>query len=301
MGKVQNWLGKRLPYLLLIPAFGLITIIHIIPSLYSVYYSFTKYNINIGTLDHPKWAGLFEYIFLFTKDPFWIQTIRTTIEWSVGILVASYCFSLLVALLLNQPNLRGRAFYRVFFMLSFAVPITAIWPIWLGITSGTYGLIDGYLQYFHLQNPAKPIVFFETYPLETLIFIGVWSGFAFGTITLLASLTSLPKQHYEAAALDGADRVSVFRKIEWPHLMPLNVILWMLGIVSALNSFNLFYVLTDGGPAFETTTLYIYAYNQLATGNIAYSATIATILFMVEIVIAVFYVRYAWMARGQGQ
>jgi multiple sugar transport system permease protein len=297
MGSRLGWVEKHLPYLLLIPAFALIVAIHILPSLYSVYLSLTRYNVDIPGQTTPRFDGLFNYIRLFTKDLYIGQTVTVTIEWVVGIVSLSYLSALVVALLLAQRNLRGKAFYRVFFMLSFAVPITAIYPVWLRIFSGTDGLIDGYLQFFGLMNPAHPIVWFESYPLETLIFIGVWGGFAFGTITILAALTSLPKEQYEAASLDGASRLSVFRRIEWPHIMPLNVILWMLGIVSALNSFNLIYVLTDGGPGFSTTTLYIYAYNYIATGNYAYVATIETTLFIAEIVIAVFYVRYAWLSR----
>jgi multiple sugar transport system permease protein len=83
--------------------------------------------------------------------------------------------------------------------------------------------------------------------------------------------------------------------------MPLNAILWLLGIVTSLNTFNVIFVLTGGGPGFATTTIYLYAYRQLLAGDYAYTASIATLLFIFEIALGAFYVKYIWMRQAVKQ
>jgi multiple sugar transport system permease protein len=291
----SKWIDDHLPYLLLIPAFTLVAIISVAPSAYSVYLSFTKYNIDI--YPHPVWAGLTQYIFMFTKDIFISQTISVTIEWVAVVMTLNYSFALILALLMNQRGLRLKAYFRVLFMVSFAVPITAVWPIWVRILTPSGGLLNVILAGIGLENSLHPIEWLNSYPLLTVAGVGLWSGFAFGAIALLAALQGIPMDQYEAIKLDGAGRLNVFRYIEWPHLMKLNVILWMLGVVAALNNFNIIYVMTGGGPGFATTTLYLYAYRELTSGDYAYTSAIATLLFAVEMVVAVFYVRYVWLGR----
>jgi multiple sugar transport system permease protein len=235
---------------------------------------------------------------MFTKDIFISQTISITIEWVAVVMTLNYSFALILALLMNQRRLRLKVHFRVLFLVSFAVPITAVWPIWVRILTPSGGLLNVMLAGLDLENPLHPIEWLNSYPLLTVAMVGLWSGFAFGAIALLAALQGIPADQYEAVRLDGANRFNTFRFIEWPHLMKLNVILWMLGIVAALNNFNIIYVMTGGGPGFATTTLYLYAYRELGSGDYAYTSAIATLLFAVEMVVAVFYVRYVWL-RGR--
>jgi multiple sugar transport system permease protein len=293
-----NWktsARRRLPYLLLVPVFTLIFGISVAPSIYSIYLSLTKYNIFLNR--HPVWDGLNQFSFLIYHDPFFSQTVLVTLEWVAIVIGFNYSFGLGVAKLLNQPGLKGKTFYRVGFMASFAAPITGIWPIWDRILSPSNGLLNYYLEQIGLESYKHPITWLNSYPLVTIALIGLWSGFAFGAIVLLAQLQSIPKEEYESAKLDAAGRWGRFRYIEWPHLMPLNVILWMLGIISALNTFNIIYVLTGGGPGFASTTIYLYAFRTLTTGDYAYTAAISVMLFLVEMVVAAFYIRYVWLRK----
>jgi multiple sugar transport system permease protein len=292
---LRSWARGKLPYLLLIPVFSLIFAFGILPSLYSIYLSFTSYNIDLNL--HPICCGLQQYKYLFTEDPFVSQTVLVSIEWVAIVIAFNYSLGLGVAKLLNQPGLRGKTFFRVGFMASFAVPITGIWPIWERLLTPSGGLLNTYLEKLGLMNPKYPIEWLNSYPLETVALIGLWNGFAFGAIVLLAQLQSIPKEEYESSKMDAAGRWGRFRYIEWPHLMPLNVILWMLGIISALNTFNLLWVMTGGGPGFESTTLYLYAYRNLGAGDYAYTASIAVLLFLMEMVVAAFYIRYVWLRK----
>src|SRR5439155_25172089 len=159
------------------------------------------------------------------------------------------------------------------------------------------GLLNKTLESLGLMSPTNPIQWLNSYPLLSVALVGMWNGFAFGAIVLLAQLQSIPKEEYEAATLDGAGKLARFRHSQWPPLMPLNVVLWMLGIVSALNTFNIIYVLTGGGPGFASTTLYLYAYRELTSGDYAYTAAIAVLLFAMEMVVAAFYVKYVWLRK----
>jgi multiple sugar transport system permease protein len=293
-----NWgaaLGRRTPYLLLIPVFAVIITFSIAPSAYSIYLSFTKFNINLQR--HPVWDGLYQYVYLFTQDLSISKVIGTTLEWVAIVIGINYSFSLAIAKLLNQPGLRGKTLFRVGFMASFAVPITGIWPIWARILTPAGGLLNSYLEKAGLMSYQHPVEWLNSYPLLTVAVIGLWSGFAFGAIVLLAQLQGIPQEEYESAKLDAAGPWARFRYIEWPHLMPLNVILWMLGIISALNTFNIIYVLTGGGPGFASTTLYLYAFRNLTAGDYAYTAAISVVLFLMEMVVAAFYIRYVWLRK----
>jgi len=295
----MNWrgsMGGKLPYLLLIPAFALIVAISLAPSTYSIYLSFTKYNININR--HPVWFGLGQYIYMFTQDGFAYQTFAVTLEWVAIVIGLNYSFGLGIAKLLNQQGLKGKTFFRVGFMASFAAPITGVWPIWARILTPSGGLLNTYLEQLGLMDYRHPITWLNTYPLLSVAIIGLWSGFAFGAIVLLAQLQSIPREEYESARLDAAGRWSTFRNIEWPHLMPLNVVLWMLGIISALNTFNIIYVITGGGPGFASTTLYLYAFRNLTSGDYAYTAAISVVLFLMELVVAAFYIKYVWLRKA---
>jgi multiple sugar transport system permease protein len=153
------------------------------------------------------------------------------------------------------------------------------------------------------MNISNPVQWLNQYPLPTVAMIAVWSGFAFPAITILATLQGIPKEQYEAAKIDAAGRFAVFRSIEWPNLMPLNVVLWLFGLITALNTFNVIFVLTGGGPGFETTTLFLYAYRNLGTyatpgsGDYAYTAMIATLLLASEMVIGIVYIRYLMLRK----
>lgn len=287
------WLGRRVAYLLLIPVFALIVGFSFAPSAYSIYLSFTKFNIDLQR--HPIYDGLGQYVYLFTEDLFIRNVFAVTIEWVIIVIGFNYSFGLGIAKLLNQPGLRVKTLYRVGYMASFAVPITGIWPIWERILLPSGGLLNYYLEKIGLVSAAHPIEFLSDYPLPTIAMVGLWSGFAFGAIVLLAQLQSIPREEYESAKLDAAGRWGRFRYIEWPHLMPLNVILWMLGIISALNTFNIIYVLTGGGPGYASTTLYLYAYRNLQSGDYAYTAAVSVVLFLMEMVVAAFYIRYVWL------
>ena len=291
----SRWIENHLPYILLVPAFLLAVTFTVAPSLYSVYISFTRYNINLYPV--PVFDGLSQYVFAFTKDIFINQTFAITMEWVIVVIALNYSFGLALALLLNQRGLRGSTFFRVAFMISFAVPITGVWPIWERILAPSTGLLDQVLESLGLMDPNAPVQWINNYPLVSVAIIGLWSGFAFGAITILAALQGVPREEYEAAKIDAASRWNVFRYVEWPHLMPLNVILWMLGIVSALNTFGVIYVITGGGPGFATTTLYLYAYRSLGSGDYAYTSAIATMLFAIEMAVAVFYVKYALVRK----
>jgi multiple sugar transport system permease protein len=292
----RSSLERRLPYLLLIPVFAVIIAFAISPSFYSVYLSFTRYNIDLQS--HPTWAGAYQYVYLFTEDLFVRNVISVTIEWVIIVIGLNYTFGLAVAKLLNQPGLRAKAIFRVGYMASFAAPITGIWPIWERILTPSGGLLNYYLEKLGLMSYQHPVQWLNSYPLLTVALVGLWNGFAFGAIVLLAQLQSIPREEYESARLDAAGRWARFRHIEWPHLMPLNVVLWMLGIVSALNTFNLIFVLSGGGPGFESTTLYLYAFRILKSGDYAYTSAISMVLFLMEMVVAAFYIKFVWLKKS---
>ena len=125
-----------------------------------------------------------------------------------------------------------------------------------------------------------------------MIVIGVWVGMPQTTVVLLAGLQSVPKELYEAAAVDGAGAWSRFRRITLPQLIPTMAAITSLNFIWNFNSFGLVYVLTAGGPGGKTMLPMLYAYKEaFGYGNFGYAAAMADVMVVVIVGLMLFFLR----------
>lgn len=253
----------------------------IVPMVYSLYLSFTSYNI----FSPPKWIGLDNYIRLFTNDPSFMQSAQITLIYVVVGTPITLAAALAVALLLNYRD-RGAGFFRsAFYAPSLIGGSVSVAIVWRAMFSAD-GPVDNSLSFFGIDlggwigNPALV--------LPAMILLAIWQ-FGATMVIFLAGLKQIPKELYEAAEMDGAGAVHRFRAVTLPMLSPVIFFNLLLGLIGAFQVFASAYIISNGtgGPAGMTNFITLYLYKRgFSDGQMGYAAAIAWVLLVVVAVIA---------------
>jgi len=274
---------NRSGYLFLAPWLIGLVFITIGPMIASAYLSFTNYDI----LSSPKWIGLDNYIQMFTADPRFLQALKVTFTYvwvSVPLLLV---FALLLAVALNE-GIKGLAFYRaVFYLPSLLGANVAIAILWRQVFGGQ-GILNGALGAIGIQGPnwiADP-----AYAIVSLIALHLWT-FGSAMVIFLAGLRQIPKDLYEAASVDGANRIRQFFSISLPMLTPVIFFNVVLNVISSFQAFTPAFIISQGtgGPVdstlFYSLYLYIKGFKEL---NMGYAAAMAWVLLIIIAIQAAF-------------
>jgi ABC-type sugar transport system permease subunit len=272
-------------YLFILPSIIGFTLFVAYPLISSAYYSLTRWD---GNTD-PIFVGFKNYLYLFTKDPSFIPSLKATALFTILSVPSSLLLGLLLAVLLNQ-NLPGIKIFRTALYLPAVLPSIATLTLWKFIYSPQFGLANQVLGFLHL--PPSDWLSSETMALPSLVIIGLW-GVGSTMIIFLAGLQAVPKEFYEAAKLDGASSIRLFTRITLPMISPILFLQLVLQIISAMQAFNQPAVLTNGGPGFSTDLLMLSIYKN-GFGNLGqfpqlgYAVAQVWVLFLFIIAVTVF-------------
>lgn len=278
--------GSLIAFVFLAPwLIGLVTLT-IGPMIYSLYLSFTDYNLLAPT---ANWIGLDNYIRLFTSDPRAIQSMIVTITYVFVAVPAILIVSMLVALLLNSKIgfLTGyRALFYLPSLLGASVAVAALWRVvW-----GDDGMVNQVLGFFGIEHSSW--VGSPDTALMTLIVLAVWT-FGSTMIIFLAGLRQVPHELYEAAQVDGAGKVRQFFSITVPLMTPIIFFNALMVTINTFQAFTQAYVVSGGtgGPADSTLFYTLYLYQQgFSQLNMGYASALAWVLVAVlGILTAVFF------------
>jgi len=255
------------------------------PMLYSIYLSLTSYDL----LQPPRWIGLENYSRLI-DDPRVANSLKVTTVFSVVGVPLTMILGLGLALLLNQ-KIRGLNMWRTLFYLPAIVPAAAMGMLWRWLLDGQYGVINYSLKdWFGITGPAW---LSKDWVLPAFIIMSVW-GVGVPMVINLAGLQNIPESLYEAAEIDGASGWNKLWNITLPLLSPVLFFNLLIGIVGALQSFTIFYVVTKGGPrnASETVMLYLYN-NAFQFLNMGYASALAWMLFVYILALTIIVYRFS--------
>ncbi len=249
------------------------------PMVASLYLSFTRYNI----LRPPIFVGLENYIFIFTRDRLFFESLLRTTYYALGTVVIGVIGSLLLALLLNQ-RLVGTSFWRTCFFLPSLTPIVASALLWGWIFHPDLGLLNTTLARIGIQGPGW--LGSVEWALPALVIIALWGSLGGGRmIIFLAGLQGVPQELYEAASMDGANVWTRFRHVTLPMITPTIFFNLVLGVIGSFSVFAVAYVATQGGPARAT---YFYVYHVFARGfqdfDMGYASALAWIFFLILLI-----------------
>jgi|TARA_B100001059_G_scaffold234937_1_gene278973 multiple sugar transport system permease protein len=272
-----------LAYALIAPAAIYILAIVAWPLAETIRLSFT----NSG-LAGEEYIGLENYEKMMGSKKFNKIVIRTFV-WMFFSVSLKLIIGLIGAVLLNA-KLPGRGIFRVLIMPPWVVPIAIGMLGWLWLYNGYFGIIAGVgMKTGILDGPFGFLAYKQSAFISTIV-ADVWVGTPMVTIFFLAAMQGVPKDLYEAAYCDGASRWHRFFKITLPQITPVIITMALLSAIWTFNSFEIIWILTEGGPRGATTTLIIDTY-KMALGNYKFGkgAARAVVVMILLTIFAAFY------------
>jgi multiple sugar transport system permease protein len=271
---------KSMNYFFLLPSIVLVVVVIIFPLVYAVYLSF--FNMKFA-FPLYKFVGLKLYKSLIMSSEYW-YSIERTFVWTGFSLFFQFIVGMALALLLNQKFV-GRSLVRALFVLPWIIPSFIIVAVWKWMLNDIYGIVNYYLIKIGIVSEAVNFFGSTQLAMPTIVAMNVWHGFPLFMILLLAGLMSIPKQLYEAARIDGANRVMQFFHVTLPSLRGVILVSLLLRFIWTFTFFDIPYLSTRGGPADATMTLavktYIVGFRELYVSKAAAIALTAVIVMTV--------------------
>jgi multiple sugar transport system permease protein len=248
------------PWLFLAPALVSILLWSYYPLLKGAIMAFQDYRIVGG----GKWIGLDNFIDVSTSPEFWTAVLRT-FEYVAATLALGFFTPVILAVMLCEIP-RGKVFFRFLYFLphlTSALVVTLLWKIMFDPTEN--GMLNRMLAVFGIARHSWLLD--PAWAMVCCILPGVWAGAGISSLIYIAALGSLPREYYEAAAIDGAGWFARLRHVTFPQLAPLMVINFVGAFIAAFQGMGSIFLLTFGGPgdATEVLSLAIWkeAYNNL--------------------------------------
>ncbi len=267
LGNNRNWLG----FWFMVPAAAFLILFLTYPLGLGMWLSFTDTRIaREGTF-----IGLENFVWLNDDPIFWLSVFNTFL-YTIVASVIKFGLGLYLAIILNN-NMPFKAFTRAIVLLPFIVPTVlsaiAFWWIYdtqfsvISYTLEKLGFITEYINFLGDRNNAR----------GSVIAANIWRGIPFVAITLLAGLQTIPASLYEAATIDGANRIQMFRYITYPMLTPIIAVVMTFSVLFTFTDFQLIYAMTRGGPANATHLMATLSYQRaILGGHLGEGAAIST-------------------------
>jgi len=280
---------KLLPYFFLLPAFISLIVVNIYPLIWGFIISLHHYarTYQGGFV----YVGLRNYIEIL-NDSIFYKSLLNTVFFSVVSVGSQFLLGLVLALCLNE-SFKGRSFFRSIIVIPWVIPTVVATYLFRWLFHPFLGIVNDIL-YTKLHIIDSPILWLASkeFALPTAILVNLWKGFPFYTIMLLAALQSISESLYEAAMIDGANRLQRFRFITLPSISLTSMILIILGLVWNFNGVTLIYTLTGGGPGHATLITPVYAYNSaFGSLKLGYGSAISWFVFPFTLTLILIYVR----------
>ena len=245
--------------LFLVPALVIYLVFQIIPIIGSIYFSLVDWNGIAGSA--PKFVGLKNYIDAFHNADF-ILSLKNMARMVIISVICHTPIALLMAVAINT-KCKGYRIFKALFFVPTVFPLTAVGLMWYFIFMPT-GSFNSLLEVIGLSDLVMPWLVDPATAMNTIVFVNVWAGVGYYMVIILAGLTTIPDDVYEAAAIDGANAWQRFRYIILPSIKTIVTLNLILAVSGALSAFEMPYVITDGG--FGTSTYFVLM-NKIAHTN----------------------------------
>lgn len=261
-------------WIFILPAILGTFIFIIIPVLCSFGLSFTEWDL----LNPIKFVGLENYKLLFNDDLFY-KILINTVVFALSTSILGVIIPLILASILNS-KIRGSEFFKTAYFLPFITPMVVIGIIWAWIFDPNIGLLNQVLQInINWLYDSK-------FALPALIVVSVWKLIGYNMIIFLSSLSSISNSMFEAAKIDGANAIQIFKNVTIPLLSPTIFFVIIITAISSFQVFDLIYLMTQGGP-FDSTNVLVYAIykNAFEYFNVGKASAIAYVLFAIILIL----------------
>jgi multiple sugar transport system permease protein len=284
---LPRWTTSEHPLPWLLPATALMTVFGIYPLLYAIWLSLHRRNAATRKMTFDP---SYNWSKVFGDERVWNAVYNTFFYTGVA-LVLQLAFGLLIALLLDSDR-RGYGVMRAIMTLPLVIPPAVTGMMFVLMLDGSFGVISRSLYALHLLSPDKPILANSSTAMGGLLLAEVWQWTPFMVLIMLAGLRSLPKEPFEAAAIDGATPLQAFFKLTLPMMSKVIAIAVLIRGVDLFRAFDYIKVMTDSGPGTATETLTSYA-GRIYFGNadFPFASTIALLALILVIVTSTLFMR----------
>jgi multiple sugar transport system permease protein len=276
------------PLLFLLPALLVTAAVILYPALQTVWlglHSFVLFDP-----DSMRFIGLGNFRAILADELFWVS-LSNSVVWVVCAVGLQFALGLVTALLLNQ-TFAGRGLARALVVVPWALPSVIIGLMWTWMYDLNLGVFNDLLMRLGFIDAPVAWLAQPGTALAAVILALVWQGFPFFAVMILAGLQTIPSEHYEAAAIDGATRWQTLRFVTLPALREVIATALLLRTIWVANSLDVILVMTGGGPGYETHTLPLYAFLKAYSAmEFGYASALSLVLTLLLLLAVAFYVR----------
>ena len=278
----------RLAWLLLLPALAVVAFVAIYPLGKTIYQSFTNQEFMAG-MEPTKWVGLQNYRDLW-HDTIFRQSVWETIKFTLITVSFEFVLGMIIALVVNS-NFKGRGAMRAAMLVPWAIPTVVAAQMWKWMFDDVFGVINDAGVRLHIINHSRAWISDPVTSLASVSAVDIWKTTPFVALLLLAGLQVIPTDLYEAAAVDGANKLQQFWRITLPLLRPAILVTLIFRTLDALRVFDVFYVFYGNRP--DTQTMAIYAQSTIVgDGHVGYGSAISVAIFLIIGLFVVIYVTF---------
>ncbi|CAG7654513.1 Melibiose/raffinose/stachyose import permease protein MelD [Paenibacillus allorhizosphaerae] len=249
-----NWFDRNIKWIYTLPALLFVLLMMVFPILYTLRISFYEWSMSATT--PPKWVGLSNYIDLFKDGRFW-HAVTSTFYFTFAAIIMQTILGVAIALLLYR-EFRGKNIVKTLFLLPMVATPVAMGLVWLLIYEPSIGVANQLLKALGL--PPMLWLASPSQVIPSLVIIDIWEWTPMIALIVMAGLSTLPSEPYEAADVDGATAWQKFSYITLPLLRPTIIVAVMLRLIDVLKTFDIIYSTTQGGPNLASETLNLYGY-----------------------------------------
>ncbi len=259
------------PYLYIAPALLFFAVFFFFPIAYVIYLSFHDWSLL--NLEEIEWVGLDNFAALW-EDADFRQVLANTLMYTLATVGLGIVIAFFLALWLNR-RARVYGLVQAAVFSPHIVSLVSVAMLWMWLMDPQYGLLNALLEFVGL--PAYTWLTDTKSALVSLIVVSLWKGVGYNTVVFIAGLQSIPRDIYEAAALDRSPWWRTLVSITVPMLSPTLFFLLVINTISSFQVFDTIYIMTQGGPVNSTNMLVFYIYEQgmdFYNGGIASAASV---------------------------
>jgi ABC-type sugar transport system permease subunit len=241
---------------------------------------------NFKGIGEAEWVGFANYRQLF-DDPILSRSMTNTLYWVIGTLVLPVGLGLLIAV--ASFDLKGGTFYRLPFLMPYALSGTAIATVWQFMLTRD-GAVNSVLNAAGLESLSRSWLLRPPLNTYAMIIASTWQAVGVSVLLFLIGLQVIPKDPIEAARLDGAEGWRLFRDMTLPLLRPMTTVTVGISLVNSLKTFDIIWIMTQGGPYRSSETLAVTMYRQtFVLFDHGYGAAISVVLSVFVLVVSLLY------------
>ncbi len=278
----------RLGWFLLLPALAAVAFVAIYPLAKTIYQSFTDQEFLAG-ITPTKWVGIDNYRTLW-HDTIFRDTVVLTIKFTAITVSFEFVLGLIIALVVNS-SFKGRGVMRAVMLVPWAIPTVVAAQMWKWMLDENTGVFNDLGMRMHILSRPHAWISEPATQLASVSAVDIWKTTPFVALLLLAGLQVIPSDLYEAASVDGANKLQQFWRITLPLLRPAILVTLIFRTLDALRVFDVFQVFF--GYRLNAQTMAVYDQSTTVNdGHVGYGAAMSVVIFLIISLFVVIYVTF---------